>query len=295
MNGQNEDIWSKWLKLRRFGGDDNYQRIALEEFKKLASKIVNKAEIFDTATVLDIGSGDGIVGFTALSKLGPKGKLILSDISEAALAIPFKVINEKEAKDSRVEFLVSDVQDLSKLHDSNVDRVLSRAVLLYVEDKQAAFNEIFRILRPGGVAVLMEPINQRHLEFGTGFFSGYKLDEEPLLSVRSLIQRTIDNSKSQNQVSLVGYNEHDLVRYSINAGFEVITLEYSLFRTSKARYPSWEAFFDTAPNPLASTLRELLTKNFTLEEFEKVESALKEVIKLPTMHINCQAFLILKK
>jgi arsenite methyltransferase len=290
-----KDIWSEWLKHRRFGGDATCQMYAMKQYKELASKIVDRAEIFESATVLDIGAGDGLVGLTALPKLGEQGKLILSDISEAALAIPKEIFNEKKIQDPRIKFLIAGVENLSQLQDNSVDRVVMRSVLSYVEDKQAAFKEIFRVLRPGGIAVLSEPVNQRHVEFGKGHFKGYRLDHEPLLSVRSLLQKVIDNLWKQNQDTLIGYNEHDLVHFSIKAGFEEINLEYSLLRSSNARYASWEFFFDAAPNPHAPTLRESLTKVLTPDEFVKVENALRKVVQQPSVHTLSMALLILKK
>jgi hypothetical protein len=144
----------------------------------------------------------------------------------------------------------------------------------------------------------MEPINQRHVEFGSGLFRGFRLDREPLLSVQSLIQKVIDDSKRQankTQGSLIGYNEHDLVHLAIKAGFEEIELEYSLNRTSKALNTSWDFFFDTAPNPHAKTLRELMNNVLTPEEFIKVESVLKKVVQQPSVMTKSLAFLILKK
>lgn len=291
--GNDKDIWSEWLRHRRFGGDELYKKYAIEQLKKLASRIVEKAKIYKSAIVLDIGAGDGLVGLTALSKLGTRGKLILSDVSEAALAIPMEIFNEK--KDPRIEFLVTGVENISRLPEGSVDRVLMRSVLLYVDDKQAAFNEISRVLRPGGIVVIMEPINQRHLEFGTGLFKGYRLDREPLLSIQSLLQRVIDELRRGYPASMIGYNEHDLIHFSIKSGFEDIKLEYSLTRTSRTQYISWDVFFDSAANPYAPTLRESLNNTLTREEFNKVESALKKVIKQPFIQTISEALLILKK
>jgi arsenite methyltransferase len=292
----NKDIWSEWLKRRRFG-DAADQAYAMEQYKKLAAKIVDRAEIFESATVLDIGAGDGLVGLTALPKLGAGGKLILSDISEAALTIPKEIFNQKDKKDSRVEFLIAGAENLSSLPDGSVDRALMRSVILYIKNKQSVFNEMFRILRKGGRAVLMEPINQRAYELRTGLFHGYRLDGEPLLSVRNLLQKVADESKYQTeltQVTLLGYNEHDLVHMAIGAGFEEIELEYTLVHTSQAR-TSWNFFFDSAPNPHAPTLRELLTSILTREEFVKVEAALKKAVQLPAVMSKSLALLILKK
>jgi ubiquinone/menaquinone biosynthesis C-methylase UbiE len=282
---KNEDIWSEWLKKRRFSSDQISRAFALHQYKELALKIVDKAEIFESAIVLDIGAGDGLVGLTALSKLGAKGKLILSDISEAALAIPKEIFNQKKIQDPRIEFLIAGAENLSSLPDRSIDRVVMRSVLLYVKDKQSAFNEIYRVLKRGGIASIMEPINQRHKEFREGLFHGYRLDREPLLSVQNLLQKVIDESKrqaNQTQGSLIGYNED-------------IELDYSLNRTATAMNVSREFFFDAAPNPHAQTLRELMNSVLTPVEFTVLENVLMKVIQQPAINTTCLALLVLKR
>lgn len=290
-----EDIWSEWLKIRRFGGDAVYQKIALDHLKKLASKIIEKAKIYENSIVLDIGTGDGLIGLVALSKLGPNGKLIFSDISEAALTIPKSIFKKNEIQSPSVEFLIASIDNLSAIPDNSIDRVVMRAVLLYVENKQGAFNEIFRILRKGGIAVLMEPINQRTSELRNNLFRGYRLDRDPLLKIKSLLEKVDKELKVQNPQSLLHYTEHDLVNFILNAGFEDVELEYSLIRTSKAFFNSSKTFFDVAPNPHAITLRDAMRKVLNSAEYKTVETVLEEVIKQPSIRINSEAILILEK
>lgn len=292
---ESDDIWSEWLKRRRFGGDENVQQKAFKEYKRLATEIVSKAQIFESATVLDIGAGDGIVGLTALEKLGATGKLILSDISEAALAIPKEVF--KQNKDPRVEFLISGIEDLSSLKSESVDRIVMRSVLMYAKDKQKSINEIYRVLKPRCVAVILEPINQRHIEFRNGLFRGYRLDCEPLLSVQLLLKKVIDESDrliQKEQSALIGYNEHDLVHMAIKSNFVEIILEYSLIYSTVGHNTSWDFFFDSAPNPRAETLQEIMKAVLNQEEFDKVVEALKKVFQQPVTRTRSDALLIMK-
>ncbi len=293
-----QDIWSEWLKKRRFGGgDEKFQEHAMQQYKKLALKIVDKSEIFESATVLDIGAGDGLIGFTALERLGPNGKVILSDISEAALLIPKEILKQAKEPDPRIEFLIAGAENLKPLNDCSVDRIVIRAVLLYVNEKQMAFNEIFRVLKNGGIAVIMEPINQRHLEFRNELFRGYRLDREPLLSIKPMLDKVIDETNHQTnetQSTLIGYNEHDLVHMAIGAGFEQVKLEYILTRT-QMYYQSWEFFFDSAPNPQAQSLHEMMNKILNQDEFDKVVNSLKKVVSEPAVRTTCEALYILRK
>jgi arsenite methyltransferase len=294
----NEDIWSEWLKKGRFGSDPKFQEQALQQYRKLASNIINKAQIFESATILDIGAGDGLVGLAALEKLGHSGRLILNDISEAALSIPKEIVNRNKSSHSRIEFLVSSVEDLSGLKSDSIDRVVARAVFLYVNNKQKAFDEVFRVLKNEGIAVILEPINQRMIEFRNNLFRGYRLDIEPLLSIQDLLKKVIDEtSKHVNtfQSTLIGYNEHDLVHMSLKSGFNLIQMEYCLNRSSEATYSSWEFFFDTAPNPKAQTLHQIMEKVLTKDEFNAVVEVLKKVYLKPPMRTSCEALYFLKK
>jgi ubiquinone/menaquinone biosynthesis C-methylase UbiE len=60
----------------------------------------------------------------------------------------------------RCRFLEASAADLAALQELSVDVTTTRAVLIYVEAKQQAFDEFFRVLRPGGRISLYEPINR---------------------------------------------------------------------------------------------------------------------------------------
>jgi len=49
---------------------------------------------------------------------------------------------------------------LDAIEDASVDVVTARSVLIYLDDKQPAFTEMFRVLKPGGRISLFEPINR---------------------------------------------------------------------------------------------------------------------------------------
>ena len=57
------------------------------------------------------------------------------------------------------KFIVARAEDLEPIGDRSVDVVTTRSVLIYVEDKAAAFRALHRVLRPGGRFSIFEPIN----------------------------------------------------------------------------------------------------------------------------------------
>ena len=98
-------------------------------------------------TVLDLGSGAGIDCFLAANKVGKKGRVIGVDMTTEMLLKARA--NAKKGKYTNVEFRKGEIEDLP-VDDDSVDVVISNCVINLVPDKEKAFKEAFRVLRPGG-------------------------------------------------------------------------------------------------------------------------------------------------
>lgn len=98
-------------------------------------------------TVLDIGSGGGIDVFLAANRVRPTGHVIGVDMTPAML----KRSRESAVKNgyTQVEFRQGDAENLP-VEDDSVDVVISNCVINLTEDKSQAFQEIYRVLKPGG-------------------------------------------------------------------------------------------------------------------------------------------------
>ncbi len=97
--------------------------------------------------VVDLGSGGGLDVFLAAQRVGPTGRAIGIDMTEAM--IERARANAATGGYTNVEFHHATI-DALPLADASVDCVISNCVLNLVPDKPAAFREIFRVLRPGG-------------------------------------------------------------------------------------------------------------------------------------------------
>jgi SAM-dependent methyltransferase len=98
-------------------------------------------------TVLDVGCGSGTDLLLAARNVGPRGHAIGVDAIEEMLercrtSIAGLGLNNVELRLGEAENLPAD--------SASVDVVISNGVLNLVPDKERAFREIYRVLRPGG-------------------------------------------------------------------------------------------------------------------------------------------------
>ena len=105
------------------------------------------AGIKEGDTVVDLGSGAGNDVFVSRKLVGENGKVIGIDMTQEMIDKANK--NNAKLGFNNVEFKLGDIENIP-LEDSIADVIVSNCVLNLVPDKQKAFSEIFRILKPGG-------------------------------------------------------------------------------------------------------------------------------------------------
>jgi arsenite methyltransferase len=97
--------------------------------------------------VLDLGSGGGIDVLLAARRVGPTGKAYGLDMTEEMLELARD--NQRKAGIENVEFLRGEIEQIP-LPDNAVDVIISNCVINLSADKDRAFAEAFRVLKPGG-------------------------------------------------------------------------------------------------------------------------------------------------
>jgi arsenite methyltransferase len=98
-------------------------------------------------TVLDIGSGSGTDTLVAAALVGPAGRIIGLDLTDAMRER--LAANAASAGATNVEVLAGNAEAIP-LPDASVNVVTSNGVLNLVPEKIRAIREIGRVLRPGG-------------------------------------------------------------------------------------------------------------------------------------------------
>jgi arsenite methyltransferase len=119
---------------------------ALNVVASCGSPLAN-VQVREGETVLDLGSGGGVDVFRASKLVGDRGKVIGLD------ATPEMIFRARETAKKHdyqnVEFRLGEIEHMP-IEGNSVDLVISNCVLNLVPDKQSAFREIYRVLKPGG-------------------------------------------------------------------------------------------------------------------------------------------------
>jgi arsenite methyltransferase len=105
------------------------------------------ARIKEGDLVVDLGSGAGNDCFVARHETGATGKVIGIDFTSAMIE---KARKNAEARGfNNVEFRQGDIEQMP-ITSNVADVVVSNCVLNLVPNKHAVFQEIYRVLKPGG-------------------------------------------------------------------------------------------------------------------------------------------------
>lgn len=120
-------------------------------WKKLAIDLlgVHRGQI-----ILDVAGGTGDLTAKISSKIGPQGKVILSDINSSMLSVGRDRMIDKGLCDN-ISYALLDAEKIP-FADNTFDRIIIGFGLRNVTDKDAALRSMFRVLKPGGRALILE-------------------------------------------------------------------------------------------------------------------------------------------
>ncbi|OEU19912.1 S-adenosyl-L-methionine-dependent methyltransferase [Fragilariopsis cylindrus CCMP1102] len=158
------------------------------------------AKIQKGETVLDVGSGLGIDSTIACSAVGPEGLVVGIDISDNEVRHALKRAREQNLN---AHFMVADMENMSKNIPSNsIDVIISNGAFCLAPNKEKAFKELYRVLKPGGrISICTTTTQEDNLESGISwplcmkmFISKIKL--KPLCEKLGFVDVVIDDSNS---------------------------------------------------------------------------------------------------
>lgn len=113
-------------------------------------------------TVVDLGSGAGIDCFIAAKKVGPSGRVIGIDMTDNMLAKANKnkLLVAKELGYDNVEFRRGHIEALP-IDSNTVDLIISNCVINLSFDKQKVFNDIYRVVKDGGMFCVSDIVSDK--------------------------------------------------------------------------------------------------------------------------------------
>src|SRR5262249_30729657 len=235
----------------------------------IRDELLDLAAVGPADVLLDVGCGDGLIGLAALDR---GARVIFSDISQACLDDCRAI-----AGDAAEYHLAA----ATELGDVVADVVTTRSVLIYVADKRRAFTEFFRVLRPGGRLAIFEPINRFGLEErrANWGFRDVRGIEDLLSRVVAEVDRVQD--ASGGLAPMVDFDERDLLALAEEAGFVDLRLTFiaEVEATLEWVPRDWDAFVDSAPNPLAPTMREAMSAALAEDEIDRLTAVLRPQVE----------------
>jgi arsenite methyltransferase len=274
MTAVQKDIWSEWLLNRRFGGDSERMKKGLSLLYPIRDKILSHVDLKENQTLLDVGCGDGLIAFGALEKFD-RCRVIFSDISKDLLDHAETLARKMNVED-RCRFVYASADDLSVFENESVEAITTRSVLIYVADRQKAFLEFHRVIKPEGQLSIFEPISSFSDPEPVDRFAGY--DIAAVMDITEKIKGLYDRIQPPGIDSMGNFSERDLINQAEKAGFQEVHLELQA-NIAPAEAMDWQVLLHTPWNPKVPSLAEAMDQALTPEETQKFVNHLRPLVE----------------
>jgi ubiquinone/menaquinone biosynthesis C-methylase UbiE len=136
-----------WIDVYRDESDAWYQYFPLRLRERYACALIHDEK---RGAAIDLGCGTGHA-LLQMKAMGFK-RVIGVDISDRMIAATTELLGEH--LDQGVEVYQGDVRDLTMIETASIDACTALGVIEYLENDDSLLQEIHRILKPGGAAVI---------------------------------------------------------------------------------------------------------------------------------------------
>jgi len=225
------------------------------ENERLASKVdpdqfvekYLKPYLYDGISVLDVGSGPGVIAEAIGKSCSCHNIVALDIVSGRALAAKQNMHNNP------VSSAIQGDANFLPFHSNSFDFVMARFLIEYISNPEVAITEMMRVCKPGGRIFLQDLDGQ--------ILWHYPEDKK----LQSHIERILDYLKSYNGFD--PFSGRKLYHYAFLAGLSNIDAKaesYHFFpgKIDKKNYELWEMKFD---NAMDSAMNILGNRNKVLE------------------------------
>jgi ubiquinone/menaquinone biosynthesis C-methylase UbiE len=192
----------------------------------LYKEIANRLPLDAPGRILDIGTGTGLQ-LRAIHNRQTGAELYGLDLSAPSIAAARAAL-----KDLVVDLRVGSIAD-APYGDGFFDLVTCNSSMSYWEDLRACFNEIYRILKPGGQALLFEPHQNIDLEAALEQIRKNMRDKGPLRRWGA-VQLNKFGLRRGNRIGMKLYSRQELIDLARSSSFNE---NFSIEETSLLNIP----------------------------------------------------------
>jgi len=232
-----------------------YHETAMKQYED-GTTLINLLSPTKKSKVLDLGCGTGYLSKVLGERVGPGGETVGVDPDKARI----KVAKEKYASSNVVFFEGS----TDEFPEYQYDFVFSNYVLHWVKDKESAFKNVYRNLKPGG---------------RFGFLASLYLP--PLLSHLCDLGGAEKFKESVFFTTMEGYEE-----LSLNCGF---LIEFKAKSEIVYDFPNFDSLLDWWHGTTHGAFKPALIDSDTMQRFKTIYG--DDPIEVP----GCNAVFVMKK
>ena len=264
MTEEQRQSWKNWLKPIY----DEYKTY----LDKLPHRIIFLGRIKDNLTVVDAGTGLGLIGFRVFKKF-KNLNVIAIDKDKECLNYCREIIEKNNIREN-YKLIDAAIDEKIPLEDCSADRILERAVTMYCVNKQNVLNEYYRILKKDSQISLFDVI------FCDKTFRIYDYLNPKTTKNFEFYKAVEDKVRNEFYDPLTNFDEKTLKNDLKSAGFKNICIfkikNYEFWRCSE-KLEDTNLFYYGLPHVFS--LNEKFLKYMTDEQFKiyynEVEKQLK--------------------
>ncbi len=168
-------------------------------------------------TVVDLGSGAGMDAFLAARQVGPGGRVIGVDMTDAMLD-KARENAKKVGLEANVEFRKGQIEELP-IEDESVDTIISNCVITLSPEKSRVYSEAYRVLKPGGRIMVSDVVLERELpqrvldsiDAYVGCVGGASLRDEYLATIAKAGFREVRIEREANFGGTISFDDPEVI------------------------------------------------------------------------------------
>jgi ubiquinone/menaquinone biosynthesis C-methylase UbiE len=115
-------------------------------FQEWPARVLIAADVHSGQSVVDVGCGTGVLTRSVAERVGPTGRAVGLDLNPGMLDVAGRLAPGIDWRQGEAEQL--------PFEDDGFDAVVSQFALMFFRDREAAANEMLRVLRPGGLVAV---------------------------------------------------------------------------------------------------------------------------------------------